>query len=614
MSLLEVNRLRIWYEKEQERQAVCDLSFQIEKGEMVGLAGASGCGKSSAILGILGLLPPNAGYSCEKFLFDGEDYTLPGEHSGEAEQVWHIHEKKLEKLRGNKIAMVFQDPSAYLNPLVKIGCQLTETIRCHRKCTKKEAKERAEELLSMVGIESPLLRMNQYPFEISGGMRQRVVIAAALACEPDLVIADEPTTALDVTVQRQILDLLKIISKRTKTAVFLVSHDLGVIASVCNRVLVMHEGTIVEEGDVQKIFYQPEHPYTQQLVEKAREVMSMAEKKQETDLLLQAENVGCTFRERFSWRKAVQREVLRQITFSVYHGETFGLVGESGCGKTTLAKILTGILPPSAGQLCCKGKVQMVFQDSYASFDPRYTVEKILMEPLSGEKRKTKEIKEAHMYAEGMKTAGMAAEEMLRLVGLEAKDKRKYPHEFSGGQRQRIAIARALMASPEILILDEPVSALDISTQVQILELLADIQRKTGVSYFFISHDLNVVKHISQKIAVMYLGNFMELGETASVYEDPWHPYTKQLLSAVLFPDPKKMRRKKRFLLKEAAGIGEREGGCCPYAGQCGYAMARCRKEMPELYSFGNRQVRCFLYSEEHTGRRKRGALMTSQI
>lgn len=577
MSLLEVKRLCIWYENEQKSQAVRDLSFQIEKGEMVGLVGVSGCGKSSAVLGISGLLPQNAGYSCEKLLFDGEAYTLPGK----------------------KIAMVFQDPSAYLNPLVKIGCQLTETIQCHRRCSKKEAKERAEELLSMVGIESPSLRMNQYPFEVSGGMKQRVVIAIALACEPDLVIADEPTTALDVTVQRQILDLLKIISQRTKTAVFLVSHDLGVIASVCNRVLVMHEGTIVEEGDVQKIFYRPEHPYTQQLVEKAREVMSMAEKKQETDVLLRAENIGCTFRERVSWGKAVPREVLRQITFSVCQGETFGLVGESGCGKTTLAKILTGILSPSAGRLWCKGKVQMVFQDSYASFDPRYTVEKILTEPLAGEEKQVEK---------------MQVEEMLRLVGLETTDRWKYPHEFSGGQRQRIAIARALMASPEILILDEPVSALDISTQVQILELLADIQRKTGVSYFFISHDLNVVKHLSQKIAVMYLGNFMELGETASVYEDPWHPYTKQLLSAVLFPDPKRMRRKKRFLLKDAARTGQREGGGCPYAGQCGYAMARCQKEMPELYSFGNRQVRCFLYSEEHTGRRRSQALMTSQI
>ncbi|WP_251391001.1 dipeptide ABC transporter ATP-binding protein [Mediterraneibacter agrestimuris] len=602
MSLLEVNRLCIWYEEEQKNQVVCDLSFWIEKGEMVGLSGASGSGKSSVIRSILGLLPQNAGYSCEKLFFDGEDYTPPQKSPAEEQYVWHMYEKKLGELRGKKIAMVFQDPSAYLNPLVKIGNQLTETILCHQKCSKKEAKERAEELLSMVGIESPALRMNQYPFEFSGGMRQRVVIAIALACEPDLVIADEPTTALDVTVQRQILDLLKIISQRTKTAILLVSHDLGVIASACSRVLVMQEGTIVEEGDVHKIFYQPEHPYTRRLVEKAREVMSVAEKKQETDLLLQVENVECMFWERASWKQAVQREVLKQITFSVHQGETFGLVGESGCGKTTLAKLLTGMLSPSAGKIWHEGKIQMVFQDSYASFDPRYTVEKILMEPFYGEKR-TQETK-----GEGQ------VEEMLQLVGLEAKDKWKYPQEFSGGQRQRIAIARALAARPEMLILDEPASALDIFAQAQILELLADIQRKTGVSYLFISHDLNVVKHISQKIAVMYLGNFMELGDTASVYKDPWHPYTKQLLSAVLLPDPKRMRRKKRFLLKGDAGISQDKIKGCPYVGQCGYAMMRCRKEMPKLYQFGNRQVRCFLYSEEHTGRRRSKAVMTSQI
>lgn len=605
MSLLEVEKLCVWYGKEQKNEIVRGMSFQIERGELVGLVGASGCGKSSAILSILGLLSRNAGSSCDKLVFAGEDYTPPGKREQkEAQQAERAYEKKLRELRGKKIAMVFQDPSAYLNPLVKIGTQLTETILCYRKCTKREAKERAEELLSLVGIESPHLRMRQYPFEISGGMKQRVVIAVALACEPELVIADEPTTALDVTVQRQILDLLKLISQRTKTAILLVSHDLGVIASVCSRVLVMREGRIVEEGDVRKIFYRPEHPYTQQLIEKAREVMVAAEQKQETDLLLQVENAGCTFRERVSWKKKVSRRVLRQITFSVSRGETYGLVGESGCGKTTLAKILTGVLPPSGGRLWCNGKIQMVFQDSYASFDPRYTVEKILKEPLSGEKWKMKAGTEADLHVE----------KMLQLVGLEAKDKWKYPQEFSGGQRQRIAIARALMADPEMLVLDEPVSALDLTTQVQILELLADIQRKTKVSYLFISHDLNVVKHVSQKIAVMYCGSFVELGETGAVYADPWHPYTKQLLSAVLLPNPKKMQRRKRFLLKDAAERNQGEKNGCPYAGQCGYVMERCRQEMPELYQFGNRNVRCFLYSEEHTGRRRTGAMMTSQI
>ncbi len=580
MSLLDIKNLCIWYENEDHRQVVSDLSFQIQKGEFVGLVGASGCGKSSAMLGIMGLLPENSGFSCERFLFRGEHY-----------------EKKIETLRGKKIAMVFQDPSAYLNPLLKIGQQLTETIRCHKTCTKKEAKERAMELLSMAGIHSPETRMNQYPFEISGGMRQRVVIAIALACEPDLVIADEPTTALDVTVQRQILDLLKTISQRTKTAILLVSHDLGVIASVCDRVLVMQEGKIVEEGTANQIFYEPQNPYTMQLVEKAKAVMSVAKKKEKGVLVLESKDIGCKFRERLRWNKTCTREALRQISFSMYHGETFGLVGESGCGKTTLARILTGILSPDFGKLWSKGKVQMVFQDPYASFDPGYTIEKILLEAIPKQADHTKEV-----------------EKMLQLVGLKPEDRWKYPREFSGGQRQRIAIARALMSCPEILILDEPVSALDISTQSQILKFLDDIQQETGISYLFISHDLNVVKHMSQRIAVMYLGTFMEMGDTASIYEDPWHPYTKQLLSAILVPDPKKAHRRKKLIVKEILKQEEGTEKGCPFAGQCGYAMTRCHTEFPDFYQFEDRQVRCFLYSEEHTGRRRAGAPMISQI
>lgn len=602
MALLTVKDLEVRYPENGRMNTVCRLSLQINSGETVGIIGPSGCGKSSAMLGILGLLPPGARMSCEKISLGNEDLTPPDEESPDYRKKKKEYEKKMETVRGKKIAMIFQDPSSCLNPLVRVGRQITETIRCHRKCTAAQAKERAEELLDMAGFHDPAYRMNQYPFEMSGGMKQRVVIAMALACEPDLIIADEPTTALDVTVQRQILDLLVRIRQRTGTAMLIVSHDMGVIASLCGKVIVMQSGEVVETGTADEIFYHPCHPYTRMLVEKALNSGSGYSEtlRNESRAVLKADRLGRTFKERAGWRKMRRLEALDHITFEIRKGETFGLVGESGCGKTTLARVLTGILKPDTGTVYASGSVQMIFQNPYASFDPRFTVEEILEEPLINQKKenddRTKIIRE-----------------MLRMTGMEEADLKKRPDEFSGGQRQRIAIARALMTHPDVLICDEPLSALDVSMQSQILELLMRIQKETGVSYLFISHDLNAVRRISTRIAVMYLGMIVEAGDTEEICEDPWHPYTRQLLSAVLFPDPVRMKKRKRFLIREEPEKKEEMSDGCPYAAQCGYALDRCRKEKPRSRRFGTREISCFLYSEEHTSRRENDP-MISQI
>lgn len=596
MNLLTVKNLVLQYQEKEEKRAVCHMSFTLNRGETVGLIGTSGCGKSSAMMAILGLYKKDAVVHCEEIRLDKEDLTPPEGMVTEKKKEWKDYERRMQQVRGKRIAMIFQDPSVYLNPLVKVGKQLTETIRQHSKCSKKEAEDRALELLDLVGIEKPDVRMGQYPFEMSGGMCQRVVIAIVLACEPDLIIADEPTTALDVTVQRQILDLLQKIATKTKTTILIVTHDFGVVATICDRVLVMHQGQIVEQGPVRQIFSEPKHVHTKMLLEKANQIMEPSKETEKSDVLLKAEHLSKTFQERAGWNGRRKREALQDVSFEIKKGETFGLVGESGCGKTTLARLLTGILTPSEGKIKTNGKVQMVFQNPFASFDPRFSVEEILQEAIS------------------IKQDTLDMDQMLQRVGLDPGQKHKYPREFSGGQRQRIAIARAFMSKPELLILDEPLSALDVYMQAQILELLRDIQRETGISYLFISHDLNVVKHVSQRMAVMYFGNIVEMGETLEIYKEPWHPYTKQLLSAVLSPDPKKMRRRKRILLKDDLEKRERSENGCPFAKQCGYAMERCKKEKPGKYVFQNREVSCFLYSKEHTMRRKEGYPMISQI
>lgn len=570
MKLLEVENLTVQYPG--STNPACKVSFQVESGELLGIAGASGAGKSTAMLSLMGILPEQVQITSEKL-----------------------------KQHGTK-AMIFQDASASLNPLVRVGKQLTETILAHQRCTGKEARERAETLLDEVGIQDPGQRMKQYPFELSGGMKQRVAIAIALACNPDLIIADEPTTALDVTVQRQILDLLKKIAEETHTAIVLVSHDLGVIASMCSRVLVMKEGRIVEEGSMEQIFYEPVHPYTKKLSDMARKLYQVPEKKRTGEVILRTQGLGRSFVKNSLFGKSRSLEAVEPLSFEIHKGETFGLVGESGSGKTTLARMLTGIIPPSCGSFSCEGKIQMIFQETSASFDPEFSLERILEEPLVIQKKGSKKEREKRVA------------EMLGLVQMEKIDVRKTTAALSGGQRQRIAVARALLLNPELLICDESFSSQDILTQSQLLELLEEIQRKTQLSYLFISHDLQVVRRISQRMGVMYLGSMVEQGLTAEIYEEPWHPYTKELLRAMLPLDPKKAARQKRLILKETRNHSQDTENGCPYAPRCRYAMECCHKEKPGNYRFGEREVRCFLYSEAHTKKHAKDYHMTSQI
>ena len=570
MKLLEVENLTVQYPG--STNPACKVSFQVESGELLGIAGASGAGKSTAMLSLMGILPEQVQITSEKL-----------------------------KQHGTK-AMIFQDASASLNPLVRVGKQLTETILAHQRCTGKEARERAETLLDEVGIQDPGQRMKQYPFELSGGMKQRVAIAIALACNPDLIIADEPTTALDVTVQRQILDLLKKIAEETHTAIVLVSHDLGVIASMCSRVLVMKEGRIVEEGSMEQIFYEPVHPYTKKLSDMARKLYQVPEKKRTGEVILRTQGLGRSFVKNSLFGKSRSLEAVEPLSFEIHKGETFGLVGESGSGKTTLARMLTGIIPPSCGSFSCEGKIQMIFQETSASFDPEFSLERILEEPLVIQKKGSKKEREKRVA------------EMLGLVQMEKIDVRKTTATLSGGQRQRIAVARALLLNPELLICDESFSSQDILTQSQLLELLEEIQRKTQLSYLFISHDLQVVRRISQRMGVMYLGSMVEQGLTAEIYEEPWHPYTKELLRAMLPLDPKKAARQKRLILKETRNHSQDTENGCPYAPRCRYAMECCHKEKPGNYRFGEREVRCFLYSEAHTKKRAKDYHRTSQI
>lgn len=609
MSLLKVENLHVQFHNGCENQeAVKQLSFEVFPGEIVGIVGESGSGKSTAMHAILGLLQEKAQIDCDAILLNGKDITPPKKSRQGSKTAERAYAKRMREIRGNEIAMVFQDPLTYLNPAVKIGRQITETIRAHRSCSQKEAKEQAAELLDGVGITNPDKRMNQYPSELSGGMRQRVVMAIALACGPKLLIADEPTTALDVTVQAQLLELLKRIAEETKTAVLLVSHDLGVTAALCGRILVMKDGSLAEEGPAEEIFYEPEHSYTRELITQASDIQKLHAPLKEGGPLLSAVHASYEFKEKGSRRKSGMTEAVRDVSFTISEGMTYGLVGESGSGKTTLAGLAAGLLHPAKGEITLHKndrrrapRIQMVFQNPYASLNPRMTVMDALEEPLL-----------LHTDA-GRKERKQKVEEMLKLVGLQPEDAGKYPRAFSGGQRQRIGIARALMTEPELIILDEPVSALDVSVQEQILKLLEKIQKEKGLSYLFISHDLNVVKRMSSHIGVMYAGSLVESGSTKAVYEDPWHPYTKELLSSILLPDPLKARRRIRKLHGRKRQEKTGQPGC-PYALRCGYAMECCYKERPDEYTFDGRSTACFLYAPEYSAQRDKGYRMISQI
>lgn len=577
MKVLDVQNLNVQYHTEKGNfDAVSALSLSIEEGEITGLVGQSGCGKSTAVRAIMGISAENAEVEYENLSLDGE---IP--------------------VPGYNIAMIFQDSQNCLNPSVKIGKQIAETVKNRRKCTRKEADKRALELLDLVGIRNPTLRMKQYPFELSGGMRQRVVIAIALACDPRLIVADEPTTALDGAVQAQILGLLRKVVRETKTALLLVSHDLGVIASLCSRVYVMEKGQVVESGTAEEIFYSPEQKYTKQLIKNAGKMHFRTEKeKVKKEILLRTEHLTKEYH---------TKEGVRDLSFELYKGETFALVGESGSGKTTLARVLSGILKSDSGMIDdrSKNRAQMVFQDPYGALNPCLTVGQALEEAI----RKT--VPDPWLRRQ-------KAEDILRLSGLRETVRNRYPRELSGGERQRAGIARALVCDPELLICDEAFSSLDASTRDGLLELFGTLQREQALTCLFISHDMKAVARISGRMGVLFRGELVETGRTRSVCTDPWHPYTKQLLLSMPAPDPLRAGRKKGILFREkSTELPGRDGGAhrgCPFAENCPYAMDCCREETPDSYVFGERTVKCFLYSEEHSGRRAEGYKMTSQI
>lgn len=501
----------------------------ISPGESVALVGESGSGKSTLAHALIGLLPDNADITSGSIQFHDTDIT-------------HFDDKKMRALRGSKIGLIPQDPTVSLNPVYTIGHQLVEVIRTHTKLPKASAKAQALELLDQAGIDRPATRFQQYPHQLSGGMRQRVLIAIAIAAEPELLIADEPTSALDATVQKRILDHLQHLITSRGIAMLLVTHDLAVAAERADRMVVMHHGQIVESGTTEAILDDPKDAYTQRLLA-AAPVFNHAWQPPEplpetTQVLLQATGLHKDFVLPGGRGTKKQRvAAVDGVSFELLAGETLALVGESGSGKSTTARLVLGLEKPDAGTITFNGtdmtnvkhkdwrqlrrKAQMIYQNPYASLDPRFSIEELVTEPLDAFSIGTR--------AERRATAAR----LLERVALPTDFLQRKPAELSGGQRQRIAIARALTLSPDLVVCDEPVSALDVSVQAQVLELLAELQNESGLTYLFITHDLAVVRQLAHRVAVMQHGKFVETGTTRQIFDQPEHNYTRQLLGAI---------------------------------------------------------------------------------
>jgi peptide/nickel transport system ATP-binding protein len=673
-------------------QAVRGVSYELRRGEVLGIVGESGAGKSVTSLAVMGLLPGTARISGSARLL--------------GEELVGLDDEAISDIRGNRIAMIFQDPLTSLTPVYTVGTQLAEAVLAHRDVPKAEARRRAVELLDVVGIPNAAQRVDAYPHELSGGMRQRVVIAMAMANDPDVIIADEPTTALDVTVQAQVLEALELARARTGAAMVLITHDLGVIAGHVDRVAVMYAGKLVEYGTAEEVFYDPKMPYTigllgsQPRLDEPREERltpilgtppslvnlpagcpftprcPMAEyvcAYEEPELLpvVGAHRAACHFSDRLvgvepsdlfrptavdaraaptaaeadgaraaqavgrdipadsrallSARHLVKHFPVRSkgllkrrigevhavcdVSLDLYPHETLGLVGESGCGKSTTARLLLSLIPATAGELRYRERdlhtvsrsrmrplrrqMQIVFQDPFASLDPRMTVSALIAEPLR-----------IHgLYGD---TGREQVRALLRVVGLNPEHGNRYPHEFSGGQRQRIGIARALALRPAVLVLDEPVSALDVSIQAGVINLLEDLQEALGLSYLFVSHDLSVVRHIADRIAVMYLGRIVELGTTDELFTAAAHPYSQALISAIPIPDPRKERQRQRIVLTgDVPSPISPPSGCrfrtrCPkFAGELSPEERRqCVDVVPALVDRGQGHASACHYAE----------------
>ena len=540
--LLAVRDLRVGFATEAGAvRAVDGVDFDLEAGEVLAIVGESGSGKSTTALSVVGLTrSPNA--------------TIEGSVRLRGAELLGAGERELQRVRGERVAMVFQDPMTSLNPVYRVGAQIAEAIRAHRPGVgREEARARAAELLDSVGIPDAARRVDDYPHELSGGMRQRATIAMALALEPEVLIADEPTTALDVTVQAQILALLRRLNRERDLATILITHDLGVVAEVADRVLVMHEGRIVERGALDEVFYAAGDPYTQRLLDAVIRLDRPAPARpgRAGEPLLEVSGLVKHYPVR---RGPLRREVDRVravdgVSLSLRQGETLGLVGESGCGKSTLCRAVLGLIRPDAGSVRFEGReiaglsrremrplrrrAQLVFQDTYASLNPRRRVGQIVAEPLR-----------LHRAASGAELRRQG-HDLLRRVGLGPEYHDRFPHELSGGQRQRVGIARALALRPKLIVADEPVSALDVSIRAQILDLLAELQEELGLAYVFVAHDIGVVRHVSDRIAVMHEGRIVEEGPAGRVCERPADAYTKALLASVPVPDPREARARR---------------------------------------------------------------------
>ncbi|MGW0285463.1 dipeptide ABC transporter ATP-binding protein [Streptomyces sp. NPDC003236] len=530
MSLVEVMDLTVEF---GSLRAVDGLSFRLARGEALALVGESGSGKSTVAGALLGL-------------HRGTGARVGGSVRVAGTDVRQASDEELRALRGARAAMVFQDPLSSLDPYYAIGDQIAEVHRVHTRVSRRAARARAVEVLDRVGIPDAVRRSRSRPHEFSGGMRQRALIAMALACEPDLLIADEPTTALDVTVQAQILDLLHTLREETGMGLLLVTHDVGVAAESADEVLVMRHGRAVEHGPVGTVLASPGQAYTRELLDAVPRVDApRAAARASGETVLEATGLRREFGRGRNAFAAVD-----DVSLTVRRGETLGVVGESGSGKTTLGRMLVGLLEPTAGGIRYAGRprtgvdpaVQMVFQDPVSSLNPRRSVGESVADPL----RARGERDERRIRAR--------VGELLERVGLEAAHYGRYPHEFSGGQRQRVGIARALAADPRVIVLDEPVSALDVTTQAQVVALLGELQRELGLALVFIAHDLAVVRQVSDRVAVMRRGRIVESGPVDEVYDAPREPYTKQLLAAVPALDPQ-LAARRRAARRELAAV-----------------------------------------------------------
>ena len=561
-NLLEVKNLTVDFISASKApvRAVEEVSFVIPRERTVALVGESGSGKSVSALAIMGLLPPQ---NAKVALHSSIEY--------DNRSLLNLSRSEWQLIRGSRIAMIFQDPMTSLNPVYTVGFQLAEMLKIHKNMPNKEAALRACDLLEEVGIPEPRTRVNAYPHELSGGQQQRVMIAMALACEPELLIADEPTTALDVTVQRQILLLLAQLRERRRMAMLFITHDLGLVSEVADQAVVMRKGTVREAGPVRTLFTQPQDPYTKALlscrpsverqglrlltiddwmsansseevvassVSRSVEPIAVVNSSDSGKPLLEVQGLRKVFKRSGPWFQNDDFVAVENVSFQLMRGQTVGLVGESGSGKTTVGLCMLRLHEVTAGKVLYEGKnlldmsskefstykrrLQIVFQNPYASLNPRFTVGEILSEPMQ-------------LHGIGLNSADWEKKSLSLLdkVGMPASALKRYPFEFSGGQRQRIAIARSLSLSPEVVVLDEAVSALDVSVQAQVLNLLKDLQKDLGLSYLFISHDLEVVRYMSDSLLVMNKGQVVEQGDAASIYQHPQHAYTQTLLAAV---------------------------------------------------------------------------------